>query len=463
MAAPTLSTSDPTDNAVGIFRNKSISLEFDTALLASTVNSSTVILRSSLLNEIVDANITLSGSTITIAPWNLLIASSTYTVTIIGADLGLATGAIQSSDSSDLALTATITFQTGVQISTATLGKTEEELAIQGDVFLPTEVTITDTGFSIVNTSPKNHEFSIPTDKNQLVFTFSTTIDTGTVVDGTSFILSQYAFLDEEGLLAVTGADGVLTFQQDNTGLNFTDITGSIEVVGTQILWTKETSRNWMNNSCVEVFLGSTIGGTSGNTLGYDQKVTFYTDPHPDIVGIRALKNELGTLMPNTYQNDYLGLRLWFRSIETWEDLNRNMNLSVAFNKNRSFKEYIRCKSALDIIEDIRGEKDLGAGTSKTLGDFKVSFFPAGADTKSRKEISLENMCDKAWRALVGYINRPTITVKGRGGVVQRGSRVWRMPILYNSMRNVYVSDPVPAANTSNERNRKLPGFGDAE
>lgn len=462
MAAPTLSSSSPADAATGVFLNTSITATFDTTLLSSSVNSSTVVLRSSTLNEVIDADITVSGAVITITPWSILIANSTYTLTLIGADLGLSTGAIQSSTSDDLATTVVITFQTGAQLQTTFLAKTDEEVALEGDAFLPTELTFTNiTGFKAINSTPSNHQWNVSETKSQIIVTFSSAIDTGSVVDGTSFIVSQYAFLDEEGLLAVTGANGY-TFQQDNTGLNFSDVTGSVEVDNTQVLWTKDVTRNWLRNTCVEVFLGSTIAGANGTTLGQDQKITFYIEPYPNIVGVRALKNELGTLLPSTYLDDYLGLRLWMRTIETHEELGSLTALS-GFSKNRSFKEYIRCRTALDIIEDIRGEKDLGAGTSKVLGDFRVSYFPAGADAQSRKEISLEKTCDKAWRAMVGYMNRPAVTIKGEGGVVTRGSRAWRLPISHNNVRNVLVSDPIPAANTSRERDRKVPGFGDPE
>jgi hypothetical protein len=464
MAAPTLSSSSPADSAAAVFINATITATFSEDLLASSVNSSTAILRSISLDETVDAQVTVSGSIITIQPWNFLIAESVYTLTLVGADLGLTTGAIKdTATETDLATTVVITFTTGDQVQTPELGKTEEETALEGGAFLPTDVVVTDTTFRVTNSIPLNHSWSISRHKPQLIITMSNSVDSTTVVDGTSFYVTQTAFLDEEGLLALSGADGYAFQYEDPTGMDFSDVTGALAVTGSQITWTKDTSRDWASNTCVEVFLGSTIADTGGSTLAQDQKITFYIEPFPVAVGVRAIRSELGTMIPTTYLDDYIGLRTWFRTMETWEETNRYIDIKRDFITSRPFKQYIKCRAAMDIIDDIRADKDLGAGVSKTLGDFKVSYFPQGAEVTSRKEKTLEKECQKCWQSMIGYMNRPAVSVKGRGEVDVRGSRIWRMPSAFNFQRNVHISDPYPTANTAHERGSKYVGYADVE
>ncbi len=458
MAAPTFSSSDPAHGATNVYLNKSITATFSENLDSTSVSGATVILRSVALDTVVDAEISVSDATITIVPYTVLLANSIYRLTFIGADLGLPTGALQSSGD-DLASTQTISFQTGEQLDTSSVAKTEEEIELGGDLNLPSDIAVSSSDMVIVSSAPTNHKFGVLTTQDTIKITFSNAIDGATVTTDT-VQLEQYAFLDEEQLLA---KDKVFYMNDTGSASSYEDLSiDSTTVSDKTITITPDSTRDWLNNSTVEVHLASTIADTSGKKLGTAQKITFHVEPYPNLVGIRMVRNELGTLIPNTYLDDYLGLRIWLNTIEEYESLGSNIDIG-AFSKNRAFREYIKCKTCLDIIQDIRGEKDLGAGTSKELGDLRISFFPAGAEVVSQKEKMLHKKMDTARDSLVGYMNNPRITVIDRGSPLIRGSRQVRGPFLFNPLRNVYVSDPIPASNTSRERDRLIAGLADQE
>ena len=458
MAAPTFSSSDPAHGATNVYLNKSITATFSENLDSTSVSGATVILRSVALDTVVDAEISVSDATITIVPYTVLLSNSIYRLTFIGADLGLPTGALKSGGDS-LASTQTISFQTGEQLDTSSVAKTEEEIELGGDLNLPSDIAISSSDMVIVSSTPTNHKFGVLTTQDTIEITFSNAVNSATVTTDT-VQLEQYAFLDEEHLLA---KDKVFYMNDTGSASDYVDLNvDSTTVSDKTITITPDASRNWLNNSTIEVHLASTIADTSGKTLGTAQKITFHVEPYPNLVGIRMVRNELGTLIPNTYLDDYIGLRIWLNTIEEYETLGSQIDVG-AFSKNRAFREYIKCKTCIDIIQDIRGEKDLGAGVSKELGDLRISFFPAGAEVVSQKEKMLHKKMDTARDSLVGYMNNPRITVIDRGSPLIRGSRQVRGPFLFNPLRNVYVSDPIPASNTSRERDRLIAGLADQE
>lgn len=456
MAAPVFSSSTPTNGATNVYLNQKIEVTFDTSLDATSVSGATVILRSAALDTIVDATLSVSGAKITIVPYTLLIANSTYRLTLVGSDLSLSTGAIKSADSS-LVTTEILSFQVGSQLDTTSVTRTEEEITLGGDLNLPGDISLTSSSLTLASSTPTNHAFGVATTTDTIKLTFSAAIDATTVTNDSVQVV-QYAFLDEEHLLA-TGS----VFYANNTGGDYSSLaTADPTVAGKVVTINQIDARDWPNNMTVEVHLAAAIADTGGNTLGSAQKVTFHTEPYPNLVGVRAVKNELGTMIPNTYLDDYIGLRSWANTIDIYENLGANINIAK-FSKNRPFREYIKCKTAMDILHDIRGAKDLAAGTSKELGDFRISYFPAGADIATQKERALQVRMNTAMAALVGYMNRPRSATRDVGSVVKRGSRQVRGPFLFNPQRNLYVSDPIPAANTARERNSLIPGIIDTE
>lgn len=457
MAAPVFSASTPADGATNVYLNQKLEVTFNTSLDATSVSGATVVLRSVALDTVVDATLSVSGTKITIVPYTLLISNSIYRLTLIGSDLALSTGAIKSDTSHSLVTTSVLSFQTGSQLDTTSVARTAEEITLGGDLNLPGDVNLTSTSLTLASSLPTNHAFGVDITTNTIKLTFSADIDSTTVTNDNVQVV-QYAFLDEEHLLA-TGS----VFYANNTGGDYSSLeTATPTVAGKVVTINQIDARDWPNNMTVEVHLAATVADTGGNTLGSAQKITFHTEPYPNLVGVRVVKNELGTMIPNTYLDDYIGLRAWANTIDVYESLGANINITK-FSKNRSFREYVKCKTAMDLLHDIRGTKDLAAGTSKELGDFRISYFPAGAAISTQKEQALQVRMNTAMAALVGYMNRPRSATRDVGSVVKRGSRQIRGPFLFNPQRNLYVSDPIPAANTARERNSLIPGIIDTE
>lgn len=464
MAAPTISSTTPTQSQTAVFLNGEISVTFDQPILASTANSATVILRSLAFDQVVDAQLTVDGATLKVVPYQLLVNNSSYTLTLIGDDLGLSTGAITNAVPEAMLTTYVLTFQTGDQLNTPTLGHDADEIAQQGDANLPTNVEVTATSFAVEDAVPYNHTFGVSVSNTNFNITFSSDIDSATAVLGSTVIVEQYPFLDEPGFQAVKDSDGDYVYEQDDTDseLDYSDIPLSLTVSGDTLQFANTGSREWPANTVIEVLLKSNITDTSGNKLGSDQTYKFYTDPFPMLVSTRMMRNELGTLMPDTFLDDYIGLRSWTRAIEAWEMLGRDIDLND-FVRNRPFKTYIRSRVALDLLEDIRGENDIMSGVSKTLGDFSMSYSGRGTNAATSKERSLKQQADDAWESMTRYYNKPKVSVKGRGGAVVMGQRQWRAAFPTNFNRNVFRSDPIPASNTARERSSKQIGYQDAE
>lgn len=463
MAAPTISSTTPTQSETAVFLNPDITVTFDQDVDSDTISSATVILRSLAFDEVVDAQLTLDGATVTVVPYQLLVNNSSYTLTLIGADLGLSTGAITNSVPESLATTHTLAFQTGSQLNTPALGNDADAIMQAGDANLPTGIEISSSTFEVQDATPYNHTFGVDVAATNFIIDFSKDIDAGTAVLGSTIVIEQYPFLDETGFQAVKDADGKYVFEQeDEDDLDYSSLDLSVTVVGGQLQFTTSEDREWPVNTVVEVCLKSSIASTDGETLGSDQTYTFYTNPFPLMVSTRMVRNELGTLMPDTYLDDYIGLRSWTRAIEAWETLGKHIDLND-FVSNRPFKTYIRCKVALDLLEDIRGENDINSGISKTLGDFSMSFSGRGANASSAKERSLKKQQDDSWEMMLRYFSTPQVTTKGAGDAVVMGSRQWRAPFPNNFARNVFISDPIPASNTARERNSKQIGYWDTE
>jgi len=187
VAAPVFSSSTPADGATNVYLNQKLEVTFSTDLDATSVSGATVILRSVVLDTVVDATLSVSGAKITIVPYTLLIANSVYRLTLVGSDLSLSTGAIQSADGS-LVDTEILSFQIGSQLDTTSVTRTEEEITLGGDLNLPGDISLTSSSLTLASSTPTNHAFGVATTTDTIQLTFSAALKISDISTGTTVI-----------------------------------------------------------------------------------------------------------------------------------------------------------------------------------------------------------------------------------------------------------------------------------
>ena len=154
---PTVATTDPLNNDIGVARNKTVEFTFSEAMNPLTINSSTFTLKQG--TTAVNGTVTYSGTTASFTPTNTLAAGTSYTAT-------MTTGA-KSITGNSLATNAIWNFTTGGSVSALAavdlgtsgnyviLAKTAinniATSAVNGDLGLSPAATSYITGFALTN------------------------------------------------------------------------------------------------------------------------------------------------------------------------------------------------------------------------------------------------------------------------------------------------------------------------
>jgi hypothetical protein len=105
---PTVSSTNPANNATGVSRNNAITILFSEAMNPTTINSSTVIVKQG--TTVIPGTLTYSGMTAVFKPTDNLLAMTVYTVTITTGAKTVAGNSISSN--------VVTTFTTGTTVST---------------------------------------------------------------------------------------------------------------------------------------------------------------------------------------------------------------------------------------------------------------------------------------------------------------------------------------------------------
>jgi len=477
MGVPTLVSTSPSSGAVNVDRNVAISAVFSEAMDEATMVGALVQLKHIELDEILEAELALSsdGLTLTVTPARLLIANASYQIMVVGANTAGALGAVQSATSDDLAITQLITFLVGDEIDTTGLAKTPEQTAAEGDIQLPSDVTVTTTSFAVTATSPRNHKWGVVKTKEGITVTFNDDVDSS-LVDDDTFDVQIFPFYEEDEHYAVdrTGDDGVVcpVFEfEDLTShaaayggalLDFTPPTGVTTVVGNQIIWTKDATKVWPYNTCVEVNLLSALASTGGNTLGRDKRFTFYITPWPDWVSTRKIRHNMHPVDLASYPDDLLGLMIWSNSMVVGHVIRWATDRKLP---SRAVKELVECETVADLFRALTAIKGILQGQSKRLGDFEVEYrhpTASSADTKPFALLEAEKCVKELRERLTRYWSRPRAFVKGRYAVHNRPDyrrRLWRSSFGFTDPTKI-VED-LPGSNLATERIGGTPGVLD--
>jgi hypothetical protein len=482
MPVPTLVSSTPANDEVNVNLNDAISLVWSTSMSPSTMSPVLMTVENTDMDDYIDVTIqyTTGSTSVTITPDRQFEANTTYVVRLLGAND--VASPIQSSDFNDLATTASITFQTGTEISAEGLEKTPEQEEVEGDLDLPDNVVVTETSFSVIQTNPENRAWDVPKALEDITVEFSEDVDSGTVNEST-FAVRVFPYLEDPLHFAVpvflgSGEDPntVPRFEwqdegdfEDATGgtVEFDPPTGSLVVAGNTVAWVRGLEREFPYNSTVEVTLDRSLADTGGNELAIDQRFTFYVDPWPEWVSPRRIRLALHPVDLAEFPDDVLGLTIWNSTIEVGDMVEWALEDEwLADNlPPRVYKQLVEAKTVADVFRMLLAEKQLAAGEYKRLGDMEHEIrFPTSraADAKPEQLRKAEEDIAKLIDKIKGYlIKSPRLFIKGGLSVHERPNyrtRLWRTYEKSSTWDTSVVVEAVPAGNTASERNPILPG-----
>ncbi len=154
---PTVTISDPLNNATGVVRSKVIALTFSEAMDALTINTTTFTLKQG--TTAVSGIVAYSGTTATFTPSNALESNLVYTATITTGAKDVAGNALAANTEWNFTTVATVSGLAAVNLQAAgnyvILAKTEisniATSAVTGDLGLSPAATSYVTGFALTN------------------------------------------------------------------------------------------------------------------------------------------------------------------------------------------------------------------------------------------------------------------------------------------------------------------------
>jgi hypothetical protein len=482
MPEPTLSTSSPDVNDVNVNLNVQVLLTFVTSLDATTVSPAIIYLENTDLDEVVNSTLqyTAGETTVILVPDRQLEPNTAYQLRITGLDTATSLGALQAFDDTDLTTTATVPFQTGTEISTDGLDKTAEEEAAEGDLDFPDSVTVTpESNFYVVSTNPENRAWDVPHTLSEIRIEFSENVDAAGV-SANSVVVDIFPFLDDPKHFAVEAFRGASANPQilpyfewegetedaNGTPLDFDPPTGNLSVEDEVILWTPASELPY--NATVEVTLDRILGTTgSDDTLGIDQRFTFYTDPWPEWVTPRRVRRALHPVDLTDFPDDVLGLSVWNASVQVGDLV--KWALADFILPPRTIRDLVEAKTIAEVFRMLLAEKQMAAGQYKRLGDMEHEIrYPTSraADAKPEQLRKAEEDITKLEARIRNYyLGTPRTFVKGLLGAHERPNyrtRLWRLYDKTFTFSALPVVEGIPAGNTASERWPKVPGTLDS-
>lgn len=468
MPAPTVSSTTPSTASTNVGINSVIRIQFSTALLSTTVGSTTFVLTHSAAGMIigVTAKLDPNDSTVVyVTPNSLLYKNTTYTVKIVGADINSPTGALKASDGTALATTYIFSFTTGNDIAVPNNEKTDVLEANEGQLSLPAGVIVGSAArFQLLKSVPADGSWGFTGQTIEL--RFNRTVEQRTITG--AIVLNQLPFLDEIGWFAkpITGALGVPTsdpaFEWEmTTGLN--PPTWTMYQSGSSVFFNvREVEANQLKNVNFEITISEDVTDTTGNYLVNDYVIRFTSPSYPSYISPRTIMNEIPSVF-DQLRLDYVHQLIWKHSIDAyklagwWREQFTGMG--------RHLQNYVKYSTALDILNDLMAQKTIMAGITKVLGDMTISYHPrAGSLTNSPILDKYKDLINRAEKAIAFRSHTARVFIRGWNSdlePVNYRTRLWKNPSTEAGSGELGVSD-YPVNNTSEQRASILPGPDDS-
>lgn len=439
--ALTFSSSTPSSGTVDFYINKSLEVIFNEALDTTYITSSNVYLYDLSSNTSVPVSIerkATNTSAIIITPTVFLKENTNFRLALVGQDLNLGDW-LRASNGDSLAVTVQILFATGnslYSIDTETQ-KNASNITLEGDLFLPTNISALGYDFTISKVRPENHTHGITGSVTGVVFTFTKSLLTGQ--DLTTWAdVNVYPILVESAYLA-SGSTMGGSITIPSYSLAMTGATFSVEFASAL-----------PKNVTISINLNTNIRSIDNDQYAGNLQYNSNTELFPIVYGPSLVKLELNAISNQLY-DDYVGTLLFKNTIWLWERLGRRFDLSAL-----SFpaKRYILLTTVLDIIEDKDYKKFVIAGSRRQLGDLNVSvdnligrIAMKAARVQKERDLAFETLV-QGWQ-----FKRLAYSVADSEFL---GSRLWYdINGRFTDPENKYYQEDIPASNTSINRQAK--------
>lgn len=446
----TLTSSDPAAGSTDVYLNKRLVLTFSEEVDFTTVNNQVI----SLVDKGSGLSVTLTFSSdpvnvnkVIVIPSATLKEDTTYRLTILGADIGLAP--YFKSKLSNLQTTTSISFRTGdnlYDIDTE-INKEANSKTLEGDLFLPSNVEALGLELNLVSISPQNRSNGVAPSlagNNNISFEFNKTLATGQSSLPNWASVEVSPIMDFPGYLAsgtTVGEFPIPEYSIEVTG-NYLNINFSTEIP---------------KNARVVVSLNSNIVSEDSYYYSTDSLYIINTELYPKISGINSLRTELNSISVDLY-DDYLGALLLKNALYLWESSGRSISLD---SPSFAAYKYVLNSTIIDVIADKDLEKFILAGTRKRIADIDFSVSPLVgrlaiklAKAEKEKEEAEETIF-KGWQIRTGVLSV-------YAEAAEQLNRLWHSPTNYyrNPVYKYYQKD-LPLSNIKVNREAKTnnPGW----
>jgi len=443
MAAPTVSSSTPSDGDSDVYINKPIDVTFAEALYSTSVAATTVLLEDVGANTLVASEITLPTTTkIRISPIGSLAEDTLYRVKFPGTDTALGAEYVIKSDtdpdSNALATTILIQFRTG---STAFLEDTKTDkdatdLSLEGDLNLPIHVKALGD-LAVATTIPKNNKCDIATGANFIV-TFNQRLSSGLFtqdwLDIDVFPLLDSTEFLSDGTSLGTGHIPGWTVSQSNTGDSDSLIVNF--------------NQNLPFNAGVHARINPNVTAEDGGEFGPNTYLYAYTtDRYPKHCGAHVMHRELAAIS-DELKDDYICATLFSATIQF-------ENIFTTSASSYLSSRWVLNKAIVLILDDKELEKAVVAGTRRQLGDMSVSVDPIIGRMAVKHKRSQDELDRISKTINKGFVK--SYTLEAQAGL-NRTSRMWVgvNGHLVNA-RFAYWQPNLPASNLQLSREAKVP------
>jgi hypothetical protein len=386
-----LSSSNPSNGAVDFQINKTVELSFNKDVLTSSLRDNSISIINTATGRVIPTKVertSLDHKKVIVTPLEYLTELTLYKVQIIGSDLSFGYY-LEAEDGEYLVDTVYVSFTTGTGVYKIdeTLQKQSQDLTLEGDLFLPSNVKALGYDFTISLVRPKNHSINVNPDitgDNTIRFRFSDTLYTGDASYSDWIDVNVSPILDTTAYLAsgtTLGSDSIT-------------IPGySVSLSGSDLL--VQFDNELPKNALVTASLSNSIVSQSGVYYGGEMEYAFHTKLYPDIKAVETIKREVRFVALEFY-DDFINSLLFKNFIFLWEKTGRSLTVSsLPF----SVIQYCIYSTALDLIEDKDLEKYILGGTRKKIADIDVSYTSL-LGNMALKAKKLEQLKDAALESL---------------------------------------------------------------
>jgi len=444
--AITLLSSTPAQGSTDNFINKSIELTFSKAIATSSLVGSIFSLIEIDSGVIIPCTIGagyVNSAKVVLSPSTYLKENTDYRIIVVGTDQALGYSLV-AQDADTLTDTLTFDFSTGDSVYKidSTVEKEAANLALEGDLFLPTNIKALGEDFTVDKVRPKNNKHGVSPSlagDNTIQFTFTETLLTG--VDVTEWIdVNLFPLLNTASYLASGAQLGTFDIPAYSTY-----VSGQNLVVA--------FSGELPKNLGVQISLTKDITSSNGNVYGGQMNYSINTALYPEIYGIETIKREIREVY-DTYTEDFIGALLFKNTIWSWEKVGRAFDLD---NIPFPGKQYIIYSTILDLMEDAEYTKYLVAGTRRQLGDLGVSIDNI-IGRVAMKVAKYQQLKETAYQSLLGnWQFRIGTSTAGYDDVAATINRLWYdINGRYTESRFSYYQGSEPAANIDLNRRARI-------